>query len=163
MSHLSSQLIERVPKLCGADYEFQNFISNVARPDGTGYEASRLLLRQIDGYSSDITSSSQGSFAGAGNETTDTRDRQSGGDGRHAYYSQDHGRKFLPNGMCFYIDLNHLEGCIAEVISAYDHVASCHALFHHAHIATQRANTNLPDGNRITVLGNNSDGQGNSF
>jgi proteasome accessory factor A len=152
-SHLSALFTERAPKLCGADYEFQNFITNVSRIEGTGYEASRLLLRQIDGFTGDAPSSG-GSAVSSSNSGSTTKS---------AYYSQDFGRKFLPNGMCFYVDLNHLEGCIAEVTNAYDHVASCHALFHHAHLATKRANEDLPDEHKVVVLANNSDGQGNSF
>ncbi len=163
MPHLSTLFINRVPKLCGADYEFQNFITHVARADGTGYEASRLLLRQIDGYTGDSIPSGRGTDSGGDAGSATAGGGGSGHGAKSAFYSQDYGRKFLPNGMCFYVDLNHLEGCVAEVISAYDHVASCHALFHHAHLAAQRANASLPDGHKIAVLANNSDGQGNSF
>ncbi|MEY2409103.1 MAG: Pup amidohydrolase, partial [Verrucomicrobiota bacterium] len=146
-----------VPKLCGADYEFQNFITNELRPEGTGYEASRLLLRQIEGYPG-------GEYSSSPVTSPDLPTTSAAHPGSPpAYYSQDFGRKFLPNGMCFYVDLNHLEGCIAEVVSAYDHVASCHALFHHAHLAAQRASAELPDAQPIALLANNSDGQGNSF
>jgi len=155
-----------IPKLCGADYEFQNFVTHMARAEGTGYEASRLLLGQIDGYSGcnpgfdrAITTVSTGEE----DISATARDCRADPGGKSAFDSQDYGRKFLPNGMCFYVDLNHLEGCIAEVLSAYDHVASCHALFHHAHQATLRANADLRPGHRIAVLANNSDGQGNSF
>ena len=38
-----------VPKLLGADVEVGNFLAGVARPGGTGSEASRALLREFDG------------------------------------------------------------------------------------------------------------------
>src|SRR5262249_39195540 len=37
-----------VPKLLGADIELGNFILGLERPGGTGYEASRALLHEID-------------------------------------------------------------------------------------------------------------------
>src|SRR5580765_915076 len=37
------------PKLCGADIELGNFVLGVETNRGTGFEASRLLLREIDG------------------------------------------------------------------------------------------------------------------
>src|SRR6185312_4896745 len=37
------------PKLCGADIELGNFVLGVQSNRGTGFEASRLLLREIDG------------------------------------------------------------------------------------------------------------------
>ena len=39
----------RLPKLCGADVEWGNFILGVDRQFGTGPEASRALLREING------------------------------------------------------------------------------------------------------------------
>jgi proteasome accessory factor A len=140
----------------------------MSRAEGTGYEASRLLLRQVDGCSG-VNSNSQSvritNTRGVDEEdaSASARERPPDDGGKSAFYSQDYGRKFLTNGMCFYVDLNHLEGCIAEVLGAYDHVASCHALFRHVHQATQRANADLPPGHQIAVLANNSDGQGNSF
>ena len=163
---LAADVPESVLKLCGADYEFQNFITHVVCPEGTGYEASRLLLREIDGYSGcNFGSARATSYGGGTDGDSAAASRESSPDAgtKSAFYSQDYGRKFMPNGMCFYVDLNHLEGCVAEVLSAYDHVASCHALFHHAHSAAQRANASLRGGHRIAVLANNSDGQGNSF
>jgi proteasome accessory factor A len=77
---------------------------------------------------------------------------------------QDWGRKFLPaNGGCVYVDLDHLELCLPEVISAWDHVAAWHAMLDVARVAMNAANAKLPEGRSIQVLVNNSDGHGNSF
>jgi len=40
---------DRVAKLCGADVELGNFVLGRHRQDGTGLDASRALLREIDG------------------------------------------------------------------------------------------------------------------
>ena len=76
----------------------------------------------------------------------------------------DYGRKFLPsNGGCVYIDLDHLELCIPEVISAYDHVACWHAMLRIARDALHSANEKQSKNQRIQVMVNNTDGKGNSF
>jgi len=62
-----------------------------------------------------------------------------------------------------YIDLDHLELCLPEVISAYDHVAVWHAMLRIARHALIAANEKLPPGQKIQVLINNSDGQGHSY
>jgi proteasome accessory factor A len=79
------------------------------------------------------------------------------------YNAQDWARKFLGNGGCAYIDLDHLELCIPEVLSARDHVAASHAMLRHARVALQTANARLPEGKKIVALANNSDGQGHSY
>ncbi|MBP8128803.1 MAG: proteasome accessory factor PafA2 family protein [Candidatus Hydrogenedentes bacterium] len=96
-----------------------------------------------------------------------------GGDPGGGYYSsasvpafdpQDWGRRFLlENGGCCYIDLGHLEICLPEVRSAHDWVAAWHAMLRIARHAMHAANAKLPEGQRIVVLANNSDGRGNSF
>ncbi len=80
------------------------------------------------------------------------------------YNPQDVGRIYLPeNGGCVYIDLDHLEICLPEVKSAYDHVACWHAMLRITRRALDTANRKLPEGRKIHVLINNSDGQGNSY
>ena len=132
-----------LPKLCGADIELGNFILGLQRPNGTGDLASRALLREIHARYSD----------------SDALEPL-----RHVYNPQDWGRKFLSsNGGCAYIDLDHLELCIPEVISAYDHVAAWHAMLRIARDALEAANTRLRDGLSIQVLVNNTDGRGNAY
>jgi len=132
-----------VPKLLGADIELGNFILGLERPGGTGYEASRALLHEID--------------------APYVNGRGFGGS-RCGYDLQDWGRKYLSsNGGCFYIDLDHLECCVPEVLSAYDHVAAWHAMLRIAREALVAANAKLPEGQTIHVLVNNSDGLGNAY
>ncbi len=131
---------DRVPKLCGADVELGNFILGDADGRTTAAEASRALLREVDAPYADVLGH---------------------GFSEHA---QDWGRKHLAsNGGCFYIDLDHLECCVPEVVSAYDHVAAWHAMLRLARRALDRANAMQPPGRTIHVLVNNSDGQGHAY
>ena len=131
----------RLPKLCGADIELGNFIAGGDVAGGTGPLASRLLLEQIRGLP--ITD-------GYGHRVT--------------YEYQDWGRKFLPeNGGCIYIDMDHLELALPEVLSARDHVAAWHAILRLARQAQEAVNAELPNRRTLEVLVNNSDGQGNSY
>jgi proteasome accessory factor A len=169
---------DRLPKLCGGDIELGNFVLGLSRKDGTGQVASRALLREINGLPQGgrYESSCNCSTCRARREEESGRGWKSGGfssgstwasswgGGGFGYNPQDWGRKFLPdNGGCVYIDLDHLEVCLPEVISAYDHVASWHAMLQIARGALHAANDRLPDGQKIQVLVNNSDGLGNSY
>lgn len=127
-------MIERVPKICGADVELGNFILGLDRPGGSGHEASRAILREVDGVPG------------------------------VRFDERDWGRKFsAANGGCIYIDLDHLEVCLPEVTSAFDWVAAWHATLRIARDAVERANTRQPDGREVRVLVNNSDGLGHSY
>jgi len=172
---------ERVPKLIGSDFELGNFIVGRGRTDGTGREASRMLLGRIDGVCQSATQPSERSSAGdaygsyrSGRSAYPAygwnyasgvyypAGSYAGDDGR--YEHRDWGRKFLPtNGGCCYIDLDHLEVCTPEVLSARDFVAASRAMLGIARHAMQAANATLPAGERLAVLANNSDGLGNSF
>jgi hypothetical protein len=167
----------RLPMLCGADIELGNFVLGLNRPDGTGDVASQALLREIEGLPR------KESFRAAGCDCSSCREESrpqknsngekagkgnfKGGGSKFGFQSfnpQDWGRKFLPaNGGCAYIDLDHLELCLPEVLSAYDHVACWHAMLRIAREAMAKANEKLPDGQRIQVLVNNTDGRGNSY
>src|ERR1044071_4291309 len=165
----------RLPKLCGADIELGNFILGIESRGGTGYEASRLLLREIDGLPRGDQSRGEPCDCAAckrARSYTDVGDPFGGrslaskGNGKQKQIvnPQDWGRKYLPsNGGCVYIDLDHLELCLPEVLSAYDHVACWHAMLRIARGALEAANAKLPEGKQIQVLVNNSDGQGNSY
>ena len=124
-------------KVLGADVELMNYLDSSLASD-TGPQASRLLLRHVPGVP---------------------------GYGYGSYESnpQDIGRKWLSNGGCFYIDLDHLEGCIPEVTGAKDFVAALHAMFRIAEGARKSASRVLRDGVTVHALACNSDGQGNSF
>jgi proteasome accessory factor A len=147
-----------LPKLCGADIELGNFTVGKGSGRSTGGEASRALLREIDGlprrtgYYATGYSAYQYKTAGY--------DYEYGG---YGYNPQDWGRKWLTNGSCVYIDLDHLELCLPEVISAYDHVAAWHAMLRIARRAQTAANGKLPAGQKYQVLINNSDGQDHSY
>ena len=160
-----------LPKLCGADSELGNFItglpSGLTGRDGTGFQASRALLREIDGVSSrswyyDTQGGSSVTIVTGGmprtvQVTAGAEADELGSD------SQDYGRKYLFNGACAYVDMNHFEVVIPEVLSAWDHVAYTHALYRIAWAAAEAANRRQPAGQKIHVLANNSDGQGSSW
>ena len=150
----------RLPKLCGADIELGNFILGLEGTSSTGPEASRALLREIEAPYAERSGHGlrivvpAGAYQGQG----------TAGGSAYGYNPQDWGRKHLSsNGGCFYIDLDHLECCLPEVISAYDHVAAWHAMLRIARAAYLAANAKLPPGQRLHVLVNNSDGQGNAY
>jgi proteasome accessory factor A len=162
-----------MPKLCGADFELGNLVLGMDLPRGTGALASHLLLREFDGlplsrknqsvcYCPACTARRRALEYGyttaesLGEECSMTKY----GSG---YNAQDWGRKFLSNGGCAYIDLDHLELCIPEVLSAHDHMAASHAMLRKARAALQTANARLPEGKKIVGLANNSDGQGHSY
>lgn len=136
-----------VAKVVGADFELGNFVLDTRGEGGSGAEAARALLAEIDGVDAD--------------RAHPKRPRRAA---RRFANRQDTGRKFLPsNGGCAYIDLDHLELCIPEVTSAFDHAAATAAMLRIARSAQVRANSRLPDERRIQVLVNNSDGKSNSY
>jgi len=140
-SHAPKLASRCLPKLCGGDIELGNFILGMETHAGTGGYASRLLLREIHGLPVE-----SGWYYGG------------------TYNLQDQGRRFLPgNSSSVYIDLDHLELAMPELLSAYDHVASWHAMLRIARDAQEAANAKLEDGQKIVVLVNNSDGQGHSY
>jgi hypothetical protein len=150
---MDSESIPRLPKLCGADVELANFVLGVERPDGTGYEASRAVLREIDGVPSTAAypyAYEPHGWGGAGHAGA-------------GYSLEDWGRKFLLNGASSYVDLDHAELALPEVISAVDHLRAWHAMLRIARRACVRANERLAEGRRICLLVNNSDGQSNSY
>jgi len=140
-SHSVYQPRLRLPKLCGADIELGNFVAGGESGGRTAPLASRLLLEQIRGFPTERTR------------------------GWGVYYdTQDWGRKFLQeNGGCIYIDMDHLELALPEVMSAREHVAAWHAMLRLVRQAQDRVNAELPKGRTIEVLVNNSDGLDNSY
>lgn len=149
-----------LPKLNGLDAELGNFILGLSAPDGSGREASRALLRQIDGLPQDVGWAP----CWCPRCMRERTHASSGGWGSGRYNVQDWGRKYLAsNGGCVYIDLDHLELCIPEVVSAWDHVAAWHAMLRVARQAQVDAARHLPEDQSLQVLVNNSDGRGNSY
>ena len=157
----------RMPKLNGADCELANFVLGLPGID-TGSIAARALLAEIDG----LPLARSCSYAPYTNPSTSYScgHRQDEDADEHTSYvsggwsAQDWGRKFLAsNGGCAYIDLNHLELCVPEVITAWDHTAAWHAMLRIARGAMDSANAKLPEGRSIQVMVNNSDGHGHSY
>jgi proteasome accessory factor A len=130
-----------VPKLCGADVELANFVLGRLDSDESIRDASQSLLAAIAGISG-------------------ARCRMQLGE----VDPQDRSRAFLPTtGGCAYIDLDHLELCLPEVLSAWDFVAAWHALLRLTQDAQQMVNATRDDSRRVQVLANNSDGRGHSY
>lgn len=142
----------RVPKLCGADIELANFIRGIEREAGTGAEASVALLREIDGVSA---APRWYGWSGGGPYGAAARTSHDGGE---------IGRKFLPsNGSAVYVDLWHLEVCLPEVLSAFDHVACWQVMLRIVEAARVRASAKRRVDEPIEVLASTSDGLGQSF
>jgi proteasome accessory factor A len=178
-----------LPKMCGADTELGNFVLGAEGPAGSGEEASRALLREIDGFPKTRLSEAAapgwrstvlypGGYGMPARErsgwSTSWYDWRSYGPAhetsgyiaeaaRSVYDRQDWGRKFLRNGGCAYIDLDHLELATPETLSAFDQVAAVHAMLRIAQAALASANASRRDGRRILALANNSDGRGHSY
>jgi proteasome accessory factor A len=155
-----------LPKLCGADIELGNFILGVKRRVSTGFEASRALLGAIDGLPRVELARLEPCQCVVCRQARENGKAVAALDGVRTigFNPQDWGRKYLPsNGGCAYIDLDHLELCLPEVISAYDHVACWHAMLRIARGALEAVQEKLPRGQRINILVNNSDGMGNSY
>ncbi len=134
--------MERTPKLIGIDSELGNLVLGLDRDLGTGPEASRMLLAEIDGF--------------PGPRSPDALIT--------AATSQDWGRKYLPsNGGVAYIDSSHLEVGTAEVLDAYHHVSVWHAMLRIVRRAMRSANARLGPDMQLQVLVNNSDGLSHSY
>jgi proteasome accessory factor A len=159
-----------LPKLCGGDIELGNFLTGVDSSERTGRQAAMAVLGKIRG----VASGSRASHADSGcdceiccarraREWLSGRGSSVGSSGEAAYDPQDWMRNFLPeNGGCIYIDLDHIEVCLPEVLSARDHVAAWNAMLRIAARAQREVNAELPVGQKVHVLANNVDGHGNS-
>ena len=168
----------RVPKVCGADVELGNFV--LGAPQAPPGYAARALLNRIDGVSSKPptaefaacscgecvarrASAAVGRWPSIGGVLLAPNPDGAGG-ASGEIDPQDWGRRFLAeNGGCAYIDLDHLELCLPETRSAFDHVACWHAMLRIARRALVAANRAETAGRTIQVLVNNRDGQGNSY
>jgi Pup amidohydrolase len=151
---LSAGSRSSVPVLYGFDAELGNSVLGLAYPHCTSGEAARALLAEITGLPGDAyrhdCMPSGWVWHTSGAE-------------RSASTSTEYGRKFLVNGDCVYIDLDHLEVCLAERLDCFEFPAALHAGLHRVERARLAANAKLPAGQEIVVLANNSDGQGNSY
>ncbi len=156
-------------KTIGFDAELGNAIEGADGPVGTGPEAARALLAEIPGVMASRAGygGSYGSYGTAYGTSHGDGYRPGGyGGGSGGSYAnpQDQDRRFLSeNGGCAYIDLGHLELATPEVSSAFDHVASWHAMLRIARRALDDANRGRPPGRRVRAFVNNSDGHGNSY
>ena len=187
-AHKSESTPARLPKLCGGDIELSNSVLGTASGQSTGWEASRALLREIDGLPRRLStwSSGGGSYGNASRDGSSTYrspgygSASYGGNayggstyggsaarpnsyGYGAYDAQDWGRKWLLNGSCAYIDLDHLEICLPECSSAGQWLVYWYAMLDHVQDAMVAANDRLAEGQKIRVLANNTDHLGNSY
>ena len=167
----ATNAVAALPKLCGADIELGNFIMGAVQPGGSSYEASRALLAKIRGFplrhpngnSYSYGTHSYSAYSPYGRSPRPYVGFDSTGD-TSSYNPQEVERRFLSNnGGAAYIDLNHVELCIPEVLSAFDHVAAWHGMLRVARAALHAANDGRPAEDRVKVLVNNSDGRGNSY
>jgi proteasome accessory factor A len=150
------------------DMELGNFLTGIGPTEGNSAIASRLLLSRIAGFPKEpgTTSHCQCAMCRQTRQAMKATAAATGGAiaTEADYNPQDVGRRFLAqNGGCIYIDLDHLELAMPEVLDAYDHVACCRAMLAIAQQAQAEINGRLAAGKRLTVLVNNSDGLGNSY
>ncbi len=134
----------RAAKIGGADHELCNFILGTGQIGKTDAAASRALLREIHGFSAHAVPLSQVVHCDSDAPT-------------------DWGRRYLANGGAAYIDSHKLEVCTPEVRSATEFAAATHAMYSIVAQARDAANAGLPEGQKLVVIANNSDGWGNSW
>lgn len=141
------------PVLYGFDAEFGNSVIGLDYLRCTSGEAARALLAEIAGCPS------------SGFRTEFMPPWWNWGDhGRESHcVPSEYGRRYLANGDCVYIDMEHLEVCLAERLDCFQFPAALHAAINRVERARQAANAKLPEGREIVVFANNSDGQGNSY
>ena len=156
-----------LPKLCGADIELGNFIAGIEQIGGTGFDASHALLAEIKGLPvrpGNYFDSYWSTASAIPKVEEDAHTESCGLKGNSIYNPQDVSRRFLAgNGGSAYIDLNHAELCLPEVLSAFDHLAAWHGMLRIAKTALDSANEDRPAGQKIHVLVNNTDGLGHSY
>ncbi|HOB73531.1 MAG TPA: proteasome accessory factor PafA2 family protein [Phycisphaerae bacterium] len=138
------------PVLYGFDAEFGNSVIGLEYVRCTSGEAARALLAEISGYPSD----------GFRNEWYPWWAWNEHGE---RCIPTEYGRKYQTNGDCVYVDMEHLEICLAERLDCFQFPAALHAAIARVEHARQMANAKLPAGREIVVFANNSDGQGNSY
>ncbi len=148
-----------VPVIVGSDVEVSNFIRNAAWPGSTSAQAARMLLAEIAGFPR-VQLGYEWSYDSPRFADDDEPDSYGWKGTKDGYNPRDSGRKWLSSGACCYIDLDHLETCLAELRSAKAFVAGWHAAMRFVEQARQAAAGRLPTGQKLVVLFNNSDGQG---
>ncbi len=145
-------------RVCGGDIELGNFVLGLGDRE-TGALASRLLLGKVDGVAVQSWAARQAAAAGGGDARIDLQ-----GSSADVPNPQDWGRRYLPaNGGCVYIDLDHLEVCLPEVVGARDHTAAWFAMLRIVREAQVAANRGLPTADAVRVLVNNSDGLDHAY
>jgi hypothetical protein len=150
--------MDGIPKIIGSDIELGNFLLGVEKAEGTGREASRLLLANMPGV---MTTYDMGAYgptwlSGFGAATPMNASWE-------PVDARDFGRKWQINGGCCYIDSDHLEIAAPETSNAWEWVAVYYAQLMMVRDAQRRVAKDLASGAAIQVMVCNSDGQGNSW
>lgn len=175
-----------LPKIIGCDAEVANFIAGLDESGSTGKEASIAVIREVRGHTErfggelpdcpcgecDRARKRIGSdpeteydaFLGEDGKVYLRRRLPAGRSSDNGHNPRDHDRSYLAEtGGCFYIDLDHVEVCLPETRSAFDYVACWHAALRLLRSALDAANSRLPEGQKIHILVNASDGLGHSY
>lgn len=137
-----------LPKILGGDYELTNFIEGETEPSD---EAADAILAEIDGIPA-----FRGLKPFKWPVTAKTNQPRS-----TVESLVDHGRKYLANGGCVYIDSTHLELAFPESRSAAGFVHAHRAMLEVAVAALKAANQRRDpaDGKIRLLAGNSCDGQ----
>jgi hypothetical protein len=140
-----------LPKILGGDYELTNFIEGETEPSD---EAADAILAEIDGVPA-----FRGLKPFKWPVTAKTKQPRS-----TVESLVDHGRKYLANGGCVYIDSTHLELAFPESRSAAGFVHAHRAMLDVAVAALKAANLRRdPEDGKIRLLAGNSDGRGQAW
>ena len=139
------------PTVCGADVELANFILGDEGDRDRSIEAAQRVLREVDG----IRPARIADRARVGVLAASANYDMAGAERTRVWLAC--------NGGCIYIDMGHVELCLPEVSSAFEHVAAWHAMLRIAREAAERAAADLDDGEAIELVANNSDGHSKSY
>jgi len=135
-------MTRQIPKMIGSDAEFANYIRG--RRGDSSYEAVCLLLEAIPGVPAMSMWRWREGLA-------------------YSELPTDMGRRYLLNGACFYNDSEHCEGPTPECLTVSEFLHHWRAVLLRLQRAATHINRNLPDGERLCVGVNNSDGHSNSW
>ncbi len=163
-----------MPMITGADIEFGNSIigDGIGHSGVTSWDASARLLAEAPGkrsgpnglsvHPSTVSGGWSWNQGGGGqsgaswNACEMDEEEDCSSPPYAAQMFRDYGRSWYVYSL--YCDMGHIEGCLPETISCFDHVAALHGLYNIVADMRTQAIKKLPRGRDLFVTINNTDG-----